>query len=100
MTTPYEYKVNNIINKDGTVNYYGKILSCEEANQYFGLLIQNVLWEKDEVVIFAKHITTKRKVGWYGDSEYLYTLFKYNKASISLDEELSELKQIQKDLQE
>jgi len=24
-------------------NYYGKILSSEEANQYFGLLIQNIL---------------------------------------------------------
>ena len=73
MTKFNEYGVSKILNKDGTVNYYGKILASEEANQYFDLLMQNILWEKDEVIIFGKHITTKRKVAWYGDSEYLYT---------------------------
>ena len=98
MTIPYEYKVSNIINKDGKVNYYGKILSCEEANQYFGLLMQNVLWEKDEVVIFGKHITTKRKVAWYGDSEYLYTYSNTTKRALVWTKELSELKQIAEEL--
>ncbi len=69
MTTFNEYRVSNVLNKDGTVNYHGKISSCEEANRYFGLLMQNIQWEKDEVIIFGKHITTKRKVAWYGDSE-------------------------------
>ena len=59
----------NILNKDGVVNYYGKILSSEEANQYFDLLMQNIHWEKDQVIIFRKNITTKRKVAWYDDSE-------------------------------
>jgi hypothetical protein len=62
MTTFNEYRVSNVLNKDGTVNYYGKILSSEKANQYFGLLMQNILWESDEVIIFGKHITTKRKL--------------------------------------
>ena len=44
MTTFNEYRVSNVLNKDGTVNYHGKILSCEEANQYFGLLMKNILW--------------------------------------------------------
>ena len=98
MIIPYEYKVSNIINKDGTVNYYGKIVSCEEANQYFGLLIQNVLWEKDEVIIFGKHITTKRIVAWYGDSEYLYTYSNTTKRALVWTKELSELKQIAEEL--
>ena len=54
--------VSKILNKDGTVNYYAKILPSEEANQYFDLLMQNILWEKEEVIIFGKHITTKRKL--------------------------------------
>jgi alkylated DNA repair dioxygenase AlkB len=97
MTTIFnEYRVsNNILNKDGTVNYYGKILSSEEeANQYFGLLMQNTLWEKDEVIIFGKHITTKRKVAWYGDSEYLYTYSNTTKRALAWTKEISELKQI------
>jgi hypothetical protein len=64
---PIQWIQSNILNKDGTVNYYGKILSSEEANQYFGLLMQNILWG-NEVIIFGKHIVTKRKAAWYGDS--------------------------------
>jgi alkylated DNA repair dioxygenase AlkB len=94
MTTFNEYKVINILNKDGTVNYYGKILSSEEANQYFGLLMQNILWERDEVIIFGKHITTKRKVAWYGDSQYLYSYSNMTKQALAWTKELSELKQI------
>jgi alkylated DNA repair dioxygenase AlkB len=90
-----EYRAsNNILNKDGTVNYYGKILSSEEAKQYFGLLMQNIQWEKDEVIIFGKHITTKRKVAWYGDSDYMYTYSSTTKRALAWTKELSELKQI------
>jgi alkylated DNA repair dioxygenase AlkB len=85
---------NNILNKDGTVYYYGKILSSEPANQYFYLLMQNILWEKDKVIIFGKHISTKRKVAWYGDSEYLYTYSNTTKQALAWTKELSELKQI------
>ena len=84
----------NILNKDGVVNYYGKILSSEEANQYFDLLMQNIHWEKDQVIIFRKSITTKRKVAWYGDSEYLYTYSSTTKRALAWTKELSELKQI------
>jgi len=94
MTTFNEYRSSNVLNKDGTVNYYGKILSCEEANQYFGLLMQNILWEKDEVIIFGKHITTKRKVAWYGDSVYSYTYSNITKQALAWTKELSKLKQI------
>ena len=35
-----EDRVSNILPKDGTVNYYGKVLSSREANQYFDLLMK------------------------------------------------------------
>ena len=89
-----DHRVCNILNKDGIVNYYGNILSSEEANQYFGLLMQNIQWEKDEVIIFGKHIATKREVAWYGDSEYLYTYSNTTKHALAWTKELSELKQI------
>jgi alkylated DNA repair dioxygenase AlkB len=98
MTKFNEYRVGNILNQGGTVNYYGKILSSEEANQYFGLLMQNIPWEKDEVIIFGKHITTKRNVAWYGDSEYLYTYSNTTKQALAWTKELSELKQIVEEL--
>jgi alkylated DNA repair dioxygenase AlkB len=98
MTTFNEYRISNILNTDGTVNYYGKILLSSEANRYFDLLMQNTQWEKDEVIIFGKRITTKRKVAWYGDSEYLYTYSNTTKRALAWTKELSELKQIVEEL--
>src|SRR5919199_4383584 len=82
---------NNILNKDGTANYYGKILSSEEANQYFNLLMQNIQWEKDEIIIFGKHVATKRKVAWYGNSEYLYTYSNTTKRALGRTKELKQI---------
>ena len=95
MTTFNEYRAsNNILVKDGAVYYYGKILSSEEANQYFGLLMQNIQWENDDLVFFGKHVTTKRKVAWYGDSEYVYTYSNSTKRALAWTKELCELRQI------
>jgi len=94
MTTFNESKVsNNILNKDSIVYYYGKILSSEEANQYFDLLIRNIQWENDDLVFFGKHVTTKRKVAWYGDSEYRYTYSNTTKRALAWTKELFGLKQ-------
>jgi hypothetical protein len=70
---------------DGIAYYYGKILTFDEANGYFYSLLQNIPWKNDEVVVFGKHIVTKRKTAWYGDSNYVY-LFKYYEASITMDQ--------------
>jgi alkylated DNA repair dioxygenase AlkB len=85
---------NTILNKDGTVNYYGKILSSKEADQYFDLLMRNIQWQNDDLVLFGKRVTTKRKVAWYGDSEYLYTYSNTTKRALAWTKELFELKQI------
>jgi alkylated DNA repair dioxygenase AlkB len=96
MTLFNEYRAsnNNILNQDGIVNYYGKILSPEDANQYFDLLMRNIQWENDDLVFFGKHVTTKRQAAWYGDSEYLYTYSNSTKRALAWINELFELKQI------
>jgi alkylated DNA repair dioxygenase AlkB len=93
-----EDRLGNLLPKDGTVNYYGEILASKEANKYFDLLMQNILWENDEVVIFGKHIVTKRKAAWYGDSDYLYTYSNTTKQALAWTKELSDLKQIVEEL--
>jgi alkylated DNA repair dioxygenase AlkB len=98
MTLFDEDRVNNLLPKDGVVNYYGKVLASRQANQNFNLLMQNILWENDEVVIFCKHIITKRKVAWYGDSDYMYTYSNTTKQALTWTKELSELKQIVEEL--
>jgi alkylated DNA repair dioxygenase AlkB len=93
-----EDRLSNILPKDGTANFYGKILASKEANQYFDLLMQNILWENDEVIIFGKPIVTKRKAAWYGDSDYMYTYSNITKQALAWTKELSELKQIVEEL--
>jgi alkylated DNA repair dioxygenase AlkB len=93
-----ENGVSNLLPKDGRVNYYGKVLPSKEANQYLDLLMQNILWENDEVIIFGKHIITKRKTAWYGDSDYLYTYSNTTKQALAWTKELSDLKQVVEEL--
>jgi alkylated DNA repair dioxygenase AlkB len=98
MTLFNEDGVSNLLHKDGTVNYYRKVLESTEANQYFDLLMENISWENDEVIIFGKHIVTKRKAAWYGDSDYLYTYSNTTKQALLWTNELCELKQIVEEL--
>lgn len=86
-------RISNLLRKDGTVNYYRNVLTHNEANRYFDLLLQNILWRNDEAVIFGKHIVAKRKVAWYGDSDYLYTYSNTTKQALVWTKELAELKQ-------
>lgn len=84
-----------ILPKDGTVNYYGRILTLKEANHYLDLLLQNILWQNDDANIFGnKHITTKRKAACYSDSNQLYTYSNTTKQALAWTRELSDLKQI------
>ncbi|HET7148714.1 MAG TPA: alpha-ketoglutarate-dependent dioxygenase AlkB [Candidatus Nitrosopolaris sp.] len=92
--------LSNLLPKDGTVNYYRNVLTHNEANRYFDLLLQKIAWENDETVIFGKHIVARRKVAWYGDSDYLYTYSNTTKQALSWTKELSDLKQMVEDLTE
>jgi hypothetical protein len=55
-------RISNLLHKDGTVNYYRNVLTHNEANRYFDLLLQNILWRNDEAVIFGKHIVAREKL--------------------------------------
>jgi alkylated DNA repair dioxygenase AlkB len=86
-------KTANLLFKDGTAYYYGIIMPYKVANRYYELLLKNILWKNDEAIILGKHIITKRKVAWYGDSDYLYTYSNTTKQSLTWTKELLELKQ-------
>ncbi len=60
----------NLLPYDGTVNYYGKIMTQKEADHFTEILLKTIEWKNDEALIFGKHIITKRKAAWYGDENY------------------------------
>ncbi|KUG11697.1 DNA methylase [Elizabethkingia sp. HvH-WGS333] len=84
----------NLLPKDGTVNYYGKIFSLEEADYYYRLLLSEIEWRNDEAIIFGKKILTKRKVAWYGDIPFEYTYSNATKTAFPWTENLLILKKI------
>lgn len=73
----------NLLPYDGVVNYYGQLFNQEEANQYLAVLLNTIEWKNDEAVIFGKRIVTKRKVAWYGDSDFNYTYSNTTKKALS-----------------
>ena len=82
----------NLLPKDGTVNYYGKLFSLTEANGFYEKLLSTIEWKNDEAVIYGKLIQTKRKVAWYGDSPFEYTYSKITKRALTWTTELLALK--------
>lgn len=84
----------NLLPLDGTVNYYGRVLEPELANEFYNSLLHNIDWKNDEAVIFGKKILTKRKVAWYGDKDFEYTYSKSTKTALPWTDDLLELKKI------
>ncbi len=82
----------NLLPKDGTVNYFGTVFSTEESNRYYEILLNTIDWKNDEAMIFGKKIITKRKVAWYGDTEFEYTYSKITKKAHLWTPELLQLK--------
>ena len=81
---------SNLLPKDGTVNYFGKIFSLERSDYYLEKLLNTIEWKNDEAVMFGKLIVTKRKVAWYGSIEFEYTYSNVTKRALPWTKELSE----------
>ncbi len=85
-------KEQNILPKDGIVNYYGQVFNYKDADFYFQNLMDVISWEKDQAIVFGKLITTKRKVAWYGDHPFSYTYSNVTKTAKWWTPELLALK--------
>jgi alkylated DNA repair dioxygenase AlkB len=91
-------RIINLLDRDGIVNYYGMIMTSFDANRYFELLLNNILWKNDKTIVFGKAIVTKRKVAWYGDSDYSYTYSNSTKQALAWTKELLGLKHMIEDV--
>jgi alkylated DNA repair dioxygenase AlkB len=84
----------NLLPKDGTVLYYGHIMPLQEANFYLQNLLETIAWKNDQAIIFGKLIITKRKVAWYGDTNFNYTYSNTTKQALIWTPELLKLKKL------
>ena len=89
--------LTNLLPKDGIVVYHKNLLTSQEANRYFDCLLNTIEWKNDQAFIYGKVIITKRKVAWYGDTDFEYTYSKNTKRALPWTKELVELKQMIED---
>lgn len=90
---PPRQEINaNLLPYDGSVNYWGSIYQPSEADRYFQNLLHEIAWQHDEIWLFGKKITTKRKVGWYGSLPFSYTYSGSKKEALPWTADLMEIK--------
>lgn len=87
-------KSENLLPCDGTVEYYGCVLSVEEANGYLTRLLTEIDWRNDEAILFGRKFVTKRKVAWYGDRPFRYSYSNTSKFALPWTDDLLALKRL------
>ena len=88
----------NLLPNNGTVNYFGPVLTPKLADHFYHQLLNTIDWRNDEARIFGKQYITKRKVAWYGDFGYSYTYSNSTKVALPWTQDLLELKKVVEDL--
>jgi alkylated DNA repair dioxygenase AlkB len=84
----------NIINKDGTAVYYGCILNEQSLPTIYTELLNKIEWQQDQIIMFGKPITTKRKVAFYADNHIDYTYSSVKKKGLPWIPQLIQIKNL------
>ncbi len=90
----FSTNISNLLPFEGVVHYFGCVFTPKKSDSYFDVLWKTIEWRNDEANMFGRHIITKRKVAWYGDSNYHYTYSNSTKLALPWTKELLELKKV------
>ncbi|BDW10422.1 DNA methylase [Polynucleobacter sp. SHI8] len=63
----------NLLPKNGSVYYYPEVFDEASSSNLLNVLQESLLWSSDQLMMFGKRITTRRKVAWVGDPNCPYT---------------------------
>jgi alkylated DNA repair dioxygenase AlkB len=65
--------LQNLLPEHGAVYYYPEFCDVVSSAHLVKVLQQSLVWESDQLIMFGKRITTRRKVAWVGDLNCSYT---------------------------
>jgi len=82
----------HILPKDGNVEYLPGVLSEQFSAHLMSQLQTSLMWESDQLMMFGKKVTTRRKVAWVGDPSCSYTYSGVKKIPQSWTPELLSIK--------
>ena len=72
VSDPGQYRLN-LLPKDGFVEYHPEFMSAADSALLMKQLKLSLQWQADQLIIFGKSITTRRKVAWVGEPNCAYT---------------------------
>ena len=81
-----------LLAKDGQAEYLSGFYDAEASDGLFTNLLDTLIWESDEILMFGKLVRTARKVAWVGDPECLYTYSSVQKTPQAWTKELTEMR--------
>jgi alkylated DNA repair dioxygenase AlkB len=91
-TTRDETTLERHIIQDGELLIARRFILPEKADAYFQLLLQNIEWKQEEIVVFGKKYLEPRLTAWYADQGTHYAYSNKNLQHKDWSVELIELK--------
>ena len=79
---------------DADIHYYPDFLGADQAQLYFNLLHQTLLWRQEQIEVYGKRYTSPRLQAWYGDKEASYQYSALSLRPIDWTPELTDLKKL------
>ena len=87
-------KNRNLLPKNGELYYNQDFLDPNSALQYIPKLLEQVSFKNDESIVFGKHYTMNRLVGWVGDERFSYGYAQIRRDAEPWTESLLKLKDL------
>ena len=63
----------NLLPKDGSAFYHPEFINATDSTQLMNQLQHSLQWGADQLIMFGRLVTTRRKVAWVGDPNCSYT---------------------------
>ena len=83
----------SLLSTDGSALYIPGVFDENSCLALFALLMKTIDWKEDQLIMFGKLITTRRKVAWIGDAGCSYTYSGIKKFPQAWTPALLEIKQ-------
>ncbi|MEN8261478.1 MAG: alpha-ketoglutarate-dependent dioxygenase AlkB [Pseudomonadota bacterium] len=66
-------RTRNLCPRDGEIFLLEDFYGGEESNRLFGLLLEELAWQAEDIIIAGKRVSVPRLMCWYGEPEAEYT---------------------------
>jgi len=86
-------ETTNLLPFQGEVYFYPDFFSLEEADLYFKLLQEELVWQQEPIWMFGKQVLQPRLTALYGDPKVSYGYSGISMQSLPFTKELEKIKQ-------